>query len=128
MRGLQGIRDFHAEGNDFRFGQRPTALQRLAQGLAFHEFHDDEVNAILFVNVVNGANIGMIQRRGGLRFLGEAEKAFLVGDEMGWEDFESDGTQEAGVKGLVDHPHPAFAKFALNPIMRYRLTQHGLPH
>jgi len=38
--------------------------QPLAQRLAFQQFHDDERLAVVFVNVVDGADVRMVKRRG----------------------------------------------------------------
>src|SRR5262249_62331117 len=56
-------RDGHMIDNDY---QDDAVLQRLA----FQKLHGDEGLAILLVDVVTGADVGMVQRRGRLRFAG----------------------------------------------------------
>ena len=50
----------------------------LLQRLAFEQFHGDERLAFVFVNVVNGADVGVIQRRGSARFALEALEGLAV--------------------------------------------------
>jgi len=46
--------------------------QPLLEGLPFEQLHGDERLAFVFINVVDGADVGMIQRRRGARLALEA--------------------------------------------------------
>ena len=65
---IVGIRDRLAcldhEIDGFFDGEWAMLLEARAQIGAFEEFHDDEMVPILLPNLVNGANIGMVQGRG----------------------------------------------------------------
>ena len=52
-----------AEGgkNALSFKVDRTACDRVFEGLAFEKFHGDEGHTVLFVNLVDGANVGVVQ-------------------------------------------------------------------
>ena len=55
------------------------AVDAMLQRDALQQFHGDERHAGVLVNVVNGADAGMIQRGGGLRFALESrERGFVL--------------------------------------------------
>ena len=58
-------------------------LKRLAsdamlEGLTFEQFHHDKRLPLVFIDVVNGAYVGMIQRRGSAGFALEALQDLMV--------------------------------------------------
>ena len=55
----------------------------LIERLALDELHRDEVDAVFAADVVDGDDAGMVQRRGGLRFLDEAAAAGGIGGRFG---------------------------------------------
>jgi len=61
VRGVQPIRGVNRDCKQLLQFHRPTCNSVL-QCLAFQEFHSDERLTVLFANVMNGADIGMIQR------------------------------------------------------------------
>jgi hypothetical protein len=68
-------------------------------------------------NFVNGADIGMIQRRSGASFAQEALIDLLIlGDVLG-EEFEGDKAAQRGVLGLVNHTHAAATQLLQNAVM-----------
>ena len=79
----------------------PGSHQR-AHGLAVDELHDDEVDAVRRRDVMNGRDVGMIERGGAARFLEEAAAAALVGPAIGPEDLEGDVAPQPRVSGSVD--------------------------
>ena len=60
MRLLQPVADLGPVSQDLLDGQRPLA-QTVCQGLTFQVFHDQVVDAILVANVVQRADVGMVQ-------------------------------------------------------------------
>jgi hypothetical protein len=80
-------------------------FSRGAQGLAVHQFADDEI----FSHVVNADDVGVVQSGNGLGFLLEALEAPGVVSEIVGQDFDSDVAIEARVAGLVDLAHPTRA-------------------
>src|SRR5215472_14281288 len=94
------------------------------EGLAFQVLHHDEGLAFMLVNVVNGANVGMVQGGGSTRFPLEAFKGYrysllvppsqhLLGQEL-----EGYDRAEAEILGFVHHAHAAATQLLKDPIMR----------
>ena len=61
--------------------------------------------AVVFADVVDGADIGMIEGGGGFGFALEAFEGLRVASEIVGEEFESDGAIEARVLRLCKR-HP----------------------
>jgi hypothetical protein len=81
---------------------------------------------VLVINFVDGADIRMIQCRGGLGFtLKAAERLRVFGDVVG-KELESDKATELYVLSLVNHTHPAAAEFFDDAIVRDGLADHAV--
>ena len=97
-------------------GSRVFEIQRAAgdavlQGLAFEELHGDERLAVLLADVVNGADVGMIQGGCGVRFAPEAAERLRIAGDLVGQKLQGDETMQPGVFGLVDDAHAAAAEF-----------------
>src|ERR1700735_3979299 len=90
---------------------------------AVEEFHDEEGASGVLADVVDGADIGMVQRRGGFGFAAETLKCLMILGEVVGKKLERDKTSEAGVFGLVDPAHAAAAEFLDDPVMRNGLVE-----
>ena len=55
-----------------------SLLDERGKGRAFHELHHDERRAVPLVDVVDGADARMIQRRGEARFAPEALQRIVI--------------------------------------------------
>jgi hypothetical protein len=98
-------------------------LKRL-QGLAVHEFHGDKLPPILLANIVDRADVRMIERRGGLGFAPKTFKGLLVLGQLFGEEFEGDGPMQSRVLGPVDDTHPSPAQLLDDEVMRDGLADH----
>jgi hypothetical protein len=90
---------------------------RCFKSLAFEEFHRDECSAVLLADVVNRADIGMVQCGRGSGFSAEAFQGLAVFAELAGKKFKGNKAIEAGVLGFVDHTHPAPTEFFENAIV-----------
>ena len=90
----------------FARGER-AAIEFGAQGLPVEEFGDDEASPILFADIVDGKEVGMIERGDGASLLLETAEAVGVAGEGFGEHFERDLAAKAGVAGAVDFAHAA---------------------
>ena len=79
--------------------------------MAVEKFHGDEGAAFGFADVVDGADVGVIEGGGGLGFALEAGERLRIGGDVFGEEFECDEAMEAGVFGLVDNAHAAATEF-----------------
>jgi hypothetical protein len=89
----------------------------MLQGRAFKELHHDVGAAILFADVVDRANVGMVERRGRLSFTLESLQGLMVPRQGFGQEFECGEAVQLGILGLVDHTHPAATKLLQNPIV-----------
>src|SRR4051794_17335995 len=62
--GIESVGHLSRQFKQLLKGNR-AACQTLFQGLSSHEFHGDEAVAVLLGNIVNSANIGVIEGGGG---------------------------------------------------------------
>ena len=121
---VERIRDFDGEL------QQKVGLERLAgdavlQGEAVQVFHDDEGLAVLLVDLVDGADVGMIQGRGGAGFALKSFKGLSIRCNLFGEKLESDEASELDVLSFVDDTHAAAAKFFDDAIVRDDLIDHS---
>src|SRR5207253_7058471 len=77
---------------------------------AVNELGCDVMSALRLPDLVNGDDVRMIERRGGLGFLDKAAHAIFVLCELGGQEFECDFTVEPVVFGEVNFAHPARAQ------------------
>jgi hypothetical protein len=96
------------------------------EGLPIHELHGNELLAVLFANVVNRADIRMIQRRGSLRLAAKAFERDRVLGRFRREKLESDQTLQARVFRLIDDTHPAASERFEDAVVRDGLANHCL--
>ena len=87
---------------------QPFARDHLLQVAALDQFHSDEIDALCRVDVVNGDDVGVIERRGGLGLLHEAPLTLRIGDPLRRQDLDRHKAAQVRVAGFVDHTHPAF--------------------
>ena len=69
----------------------------------------------------------MIQGRGGLRLLDEAELALGVSDLVGQQNLQRDKAVQLRVAGLVDDAHAALAELLENLVVTNGLADHHAP-
>src|SRR5580693_8636580 len=73
----------------------------MLQGCAVKKLHCDEGLAILLVNLVDGADVGMVQSRGGLGFALEPAEGLRVGGNVTGQELKCDETAKFQVNAVV---------------------------
>ena len=96
-------------------------------GLSLDEGHDEEGLSLGLVDFMDGANIGVVESRRGLRFAQEACLGFGVFNGFGAEKLQRNGAVEFRIEGLVDDPHAALAEFFGDLVVRDGLADHDGP-
>ena len=79
----------------------------------------------VIVNFVDGANVGMIQRRGGLGFALKAAECLRIFGYVVGQEFERDKAAELDIFGLVNHTHAAATELFDDAVVRDGLTDEG---
>src|SRR6185436_9013324 len=95
--------------------QRP-ALQPLAERLALEQLHGDEQLAVLLADVVELADVRMVDAGGRPRLALEAPARGVVAAQ-GAHLLERDGAAEPLVPGCVDDAHAALAERARHGVV-----------
>ncbi len=113
MGDLQSFCDFNSNLQQLRERQRAPA-QAIGKRLAVEELHNQEVGAVLRADVVEMADVWMIQRGNGTSFALETLLEFRIGGKMSGENLDGNGAIEARVFRAVDLAHTAGAEWGLN--------------
>ena len=95
------------------------------QGRAVEEFHDDVVTVLVFADVVDRADVGMVQGRCGLGFAAEAFEGLGISGDFVGQELEGDEAMKASVLGFVDHAHAAAAEFFEDAVVGDGLADHS---
>jgi len=117
VRGIKAAGDLNANFQKLRDfdGLRRDAM---LESLTLEEFHGDKGAAFEFADIVNGANVGMIQRRGRARFAAKSLDGLNVLRNVVRKELEGNTAAKAGVLGFVDHAHAAATEFFKDAVMR----------
>ena len=99
--------------------------QPFVQRLALQPFHDDERLAVVFADIVDGADVRVVEGGRGARFDAEAFDRLAIARQFLGDELKSDRTSQAAVIGAKDHAHATRAELRDDAIVRNRLADHG---
>src|SRR5215467_9087738 len=108
------------------FHLQRAAVDELFQKDAFQILHRDESLAILLVDLVNGANVGMVEGGCRLGLAAKAHQSLRILGHLVRKEFQSNEAVQFRVLGLIDDAHPATADLLDDAVMRDDLINHGL--
>jgi len=97
----------------------------MPQSLPFEVLHRDEVPPFVLIHVVDGADVWVIQRRGGLGLALEPLQCMAVPGHLFRQELQGDGALQLDIFGLVDDPHAAAAKLFQDLVVRNGGADHG---
>jgi hypothetical protein len=83
------------------------------------------VDALGLIDVVNGDDVGVIQRRSRAGFLNEPPLAVGISYALRGQDLERDGATQLGVLNLVNHTHAPAAELLQDAIVADGRADHG---
>lgn len=106
MRRIESVSDFQGDIEKLVEFERMAGDQML-QSDAIEKFHDNKGFAILLANVINCANVRVIEGRCGMRFALEASKGLRIIGYVVRKKFQRDAAMKAGILGSADHAHAA---------------------
>jgi len=79
---------------------------------------------VILANVMDGADVGVIQGRSRLCFTLKAGERLRIACHIVWQELECDETAQAGVLSLIDHAHPAATYLFEDAVVRNGLADH----
>ena len=124
MRGIERVGNFDGEPEQ-RVEFHRTPRDQVLQGHALEILHGDKGLAVFLANVVDGADVGMVQRGRGLGLaLKAAERRGILGHFIG-QKLERYKAVQPRVFRFVNHAHPAAAQLLDNAVVRNGLSDHG---
>jgi hypothetical protein len=125
VRGVECIGDFDSDiEKAIEFEGLPG--DEVFERNAVEKLHDNEGFAVLFTDVVDGANVGVIEGGSGLRFPFETGKGLRIfGDRVG-KELEDDTAMKTGVVGLIDDAHTTAANSFDDAVMGDGLAEQGV--
>jgi hypothetical protein len=97
----------------------------LFEGFPLQVFHHDERLAVMLTNVIDRADMRVIQCRSGSGFTLKTLLCLRIVEVLLGENFESYAAAQTSVFGLVYKAHSSASEFLQYAVMRYRLPFHA---
>src|SRR5205085_49344 len=116
MRGVKGVGNFDAEVDKLVDLER-AAGEAIVERLALHPLHDDERVTLMLADVVDRADVGVVQAGRGSRFDAKPFHRLPIACEVFWNELEGDLPPKAGVVSTVDNAHAAGAELVDDAIV-----------
>ena len=123
VRDIQRIGNLHSEVHQLLHRQG-LALDAVLQRVAVEIFHDDVLTLVGLANVVDGAYIGMIERRRGPRLAPESLQRLRVPRQFIGQELQGHAPAQPQIFSFVNHTHAATAQFLRNAVVRDGLPDH----
>src|SRR5215471_11152075 len=99
---VERIGDLGAECEYLVERQRSARLlDSIRERLTLEVLHHDVVDAVLRADVVDGADVWMLERGNRVRFALKPRAHFGIGRRVAMEHFEGDGTMQASVRRAI---------------------------
>src|SRR3954471_17255727 len=105
MRCVESRCNFDSDSKSIGNWER-AALQPRRERLALEKLHHEEIGAVVMTDIVQRADVRVIQRRNGPRLANEALRRRLAGPGVRSEHLDGDRSLQPCVAGPVDIPHP----------------------
>ncbi len=121
VRGRKAVGDLDSDIDGLLEADGPPFL---AQGLPVNQLHRDKHLAVVFGDIVDRADVRVVQRRRELRFLGEPYLFGIVRRQPVGKKLECHRAVELGIEGFVHHAHAPFAQLLKDFIVGYCLSDH----
>jgi hypothetical protein len=90
--------------------------------LPLQQFHGDEGSPIGLVNLMDRADVRVVQRGSSFRFTLETTQGLWIVGQFVGKELQGDVTTQLQVFRLVDHTHPTAPDLAKYAVMRDRLA------
>src|SRR5271167_2661183 len=102
----------------YQLGLQRTPCDAMLQRHSVQKLHGDEGLSALIINLVNGADVWMIQSGRSLRFALESGQSLRILGYFIGQEFQGDETMQLHVLGLVDDTHATAAELLDDAVVR----------
>ena len=124
VRRIQSVRHFDPDL------EQPIHFHRLArdqvlQRRAVEILHHDERMPILLANLMNRANVRMVQSRSGASLAAKAFEGLRVAHHVIGQELQRHEAAKLSILGLIDNAHASAAKLLNNAVVRNRAANKG---
>src|ERR1700741_2784641 len=109
VRRIQCVSDVNSQ-RQYLIDLHRTIADTMLQRHSVQKFHDDERVAVVVADLINGADVGMVECGSGTRFPAKTLQRERVLGLLFRKKFQGDETAEFGVLSLVDDTHPSTAQ------------------
>ena len=100
--------------------------EAILQRRALQVLHGDERSPVLFADVVDGADVGVVERRCGAGLALKTAQRLGITRQFSRDELERNGTVQAQILGLVHHAHAAAAEPRDDAVVRERPADQGI--
>ena len=123
VRHIERIGHLGGEVHDL-FDRNWLAFDAVLQRSAFQALHDDVEPVLILADVVNGADVGMVQRGCGAGFTLKALAGLGILRQIFRKKLERYTAAETLILSFVDHAHSATAELRHDAVMGDCLSEH----
>src|SRR6266853_4193928 len=126
MRGVEGVGNLDGDVKDLSACQR-LARDDVLESLTFQELHHKEGVAFGFVNFINGADVGMVEGRGGPCLALKSLQSLMVANQFGWKELQRYIPAQLEILGAIYHSHAPAAQMFLDAVVGDDFANHTRP-
>jgi hypothetical protein len=112
VRGVEGVGNLDPDVHDL-VDVEARGAHVMLERLALEPLHHDVMLALVLADVVDGADVRVVEGRGGAGLALEPFHRARVLRQLGGKELQRDAAAEAQVLGLVDDAHPAPPSFSM---------------
>src|SRR5579864_2051426 len=116
VRRVEGVRNLYCDFDNAIVGQR-LVCNEVLEGPACEALHHNERLTVSLVNLVNRADVRVVESGSGAGFSLEPLEGLTVPHQSGWEKLNSNVPAEAKIHGAVDHSHATAAEMFFDPVV-----------
>src|SRR5580700_2403405 len=97
----------------------------MLQRRAVEILHHDERMPILLADLMNRADVRMVQSRSGASLATKPFEGLRVAHNVIWQELQRYEAAKLSILGLIDNPHPSAAKLLQNAVVRNCAANQG---
>src|SRR5690349_2336467 len=105
MCSLQSVANLNCNIHQWSHWHRLRSSEEVMQVISLQQLHRNEWLALMLLDFIDGANVGMVQSRRGLRFAFETLKGYRIARQFFRQKFQRHAPSKLEVFCFEDHSH-----------------------